>query len=562
MDQPKGPTFSVTPIMVSSYAIWATLPRYEPDFGLPKAEYGHRPDRPTFCWACPICGGGTATDFDMKEHIYNVHLIHWPHSCTRCGARFRTAQEKMEHEDAVHRPSTVLPSDSSDEETVYDSAPPRLESEVVEEVHGTRAINVNDQELTRSSWKRTGAPQPHHADDFAIIYGFVKIIRGNYDYHWQRARVLLVERKRDRKFLAIKVHGTDNLQMEHDILKLIKNRCPKIVRYEDFSVGFIDNRIMARLAMEWFPNGSLRDILDDLEGLGKSMSEQDVWRLTLDVSQALKFLQTGESDVSSSVKGWCPIVHYDLKPENIMRYEGGWKLIDFGLAQVLDEAESNINFGPHTGGTMFYIAPEWPMIVGTKADVWALGVIIHLICSGEHPRDQRPYSTEEIADMNFEQWASLPVKWHNINQLELLTSNHSNPVIGPKSGSYSWLLYQMMKWMLQPHPVERPTSTDMNRAVLHHYGELSRRCTISGRLFNYEVAYYGRELYDLMKTNPNLGVLRLFQRESYPNLSLRPGLGQHPYSENRLQMGNSQHGSPVMGNDQSGHTPVDPTLQV
>jgi len=87
------------------------------------------------------------------------------------------------------------------------------------------------------------------------------------------------------------------------------------------------------------------------------------------------------------------ILHRDLKPSNILvAANGEVKLLDFGIAKLLDDAGPA---GPaadsgRTLGHAFtpdYAAPEQIQgrAVTTATDVYALGVLLHVLLSGRHP---------------------------------------------------------------------------------------------------------------------------------------------------------------------------------
>ncbi len=86
------------------------------------------------------------------------------------------------------------------------------------------------------------------------------------------------------------------------------------------------------------------------------------------------------------------IIHRDLKPENLMvrRDEDGrlaLKVVDFGLAKILENTASLLTNASEIMGTPKYMSPEQfqGMPVDGRADVYALGCVLFELLSGQTP---------------------------------------------------------------------------------------------------------------------------------------------------------------------------------
>jgi serine/threonine-protein kinase len=125
----------------------------------------------------------------------------------------------------------------------------------------------------------------------------------------------------------------------------------------------------AWMVMEIIEGGSLKTLLDR----GERLPIPQIVSLTRDVLSALAY---------SHERG---VVHRDIKPANILLdTDGSAKVTDFGIARLEDASMT------HTGallGTPAYMAPEQLRgeAVGLRADLWATGVVLYQMLTGERP---------------------------------------------------------------------------------------------------------------------------------------------------------------------------------
>ncbi|KKZ68683.1 hypothetical protein EMCG_05718 [[Emmonsia] crescens] len=147
------------------------------------------------------------------------------------------------------------------------------------------------------------------------------------------------------------------------------------------------------------------------------------------------------------------IVHSDLKPANFVLIKGRLKIIDFGIANLIDDNTVNV-YRDHQVGTPNYMAPEALLDnnsgqkncterlikIGKPSDIWSLGCILYQMTYGKAP------------------FAHIPNHLHRA--MAIINPNHTidYPVLGIGGVRLPASLVQTMKTCLSWEQRLRPTT--------------------------------------------------------------------------------------------------------
>ncbi|XP_027890238.1 AP2-associated protein kinase 1 isoform X7 [Xiphophorus couchianus] len=199
-------------------------------------------------------------------------------------------------------------------------------------------------------------------------------------------------------------------------------------------VGFLDSSIAAvgagdvwevLILMDFCRGGQVVNLMN--QRLQTGFSEAEVLRIFCDTCEAVARLHQCKT----------PIIHRDLKVENILLHDQGhYVLCDFGSA-------TNHFQNPQTEGvavieeeikkytTLSYRAPEMVnlysgKVITTKADIWALGCLLYKLCFFTLPFGE---SQVAICDGTF---------------------------TIPDNSRYSQEMHCLIRYMLEPDPDKRP----------------------------------------------------------------------------------------------------------
>lgn len=206
------------------------------------------------------------------------------------------------------------------------------------------------------------------------------------------------------------------------------------------------------LVAEYLPK-TLRNVLD---GQGTTQAEKLAFASQL--LSALCFLNSRTP----------PVVHRDIKPQNIFVKGRSCLLGDFGLLKVLDnnaERDREVfkeSVGP--GMPFFYRTPDLVAYarnesdITSKSDVFQLGLVLAELFTGRNPC-RRPLQNDHLTAVEIENLNTIP-------------------------GVFGAGIAALIRRMLNPNPIERPDAATLMDGWLGVFQDCAARLTeLDGKVF-------------------------------------------------------------------------------
>jgi serine/threonine protein kinase len=189
----------------------------------------------------------------------------------------------------------------------------------------------------------------------------------------------------DQKY-AVKTGDREFVEHEADLLQILHRYRPnRIIPFEGILDAYPASDTKCRLITHFCRNGDLAQLAHRYwyhPTNPQRIPESRIWKIVMATLSGLNYIHTSKMTTLTSPmeRDWWPIVHNDIKPQNIfIDANEQVKLADFGLSVLLPPDMSHHQF---PGGTVEYFPPEFPFR-SQASDIWSLGVVLHWLCTGE-----------------------------------------------------------------------------------------------------------------------------------------------------------------------------------
>ena len=206
----------------------------------------------------------------------------------------------------------------------------------------------------------------------SILDGQYKLLnqkgRGSFGEVWRALDLNTDVEVAVKIYVAMDERGLEDFKKEFQISFELSHHNLLHVNY----LGITKEDNIPYLVMPYCPNGSAMK-------LAGKITEDQLWIFIRDVASGLAYLHAQTP----------PIIHQDIKPDNILISKNGdYVITDFGISHKVRSIMRKASAYLNSAGSVAYMGPEKfsSDYVSVKAsDIWSLGVTIYELVNGDLP---------------------------------------------------------------------------------------------------------------------------------------------------------------------------------
>ena len=177
------------------------------------------------------------------------------------------------------------------------------------------------------------------------------------------------------------------MRFRREVHLMARMQHPNILQVYDFDKMEIDGMELDYIVMEYIPGQTLRQKMPE-NGFGHDEIKVKKWlkKYFFPILDGMKTVHDNG------------IVHRDMKPENVLIFDGPPKIMDFGIAGGYHM--DNVTRDHHMLGTINYMPEEQFMdlaLTDARVDVYALGKILYEVIEGKIKKEKnKPFSSVSL----------------------------------------------------------------------------------------------------------------------------------------------------------------------
>eukprot|EP00123_Amoebidium_parasiticum_P015501 comp23000_c0_seq5/m.36661 comp23000_c0_seq5/g.36661 ORF comp23000_c0_seq5/g.36661 comp23000_c0_seq5/m.36661 type:complete len:442 (-) comp23000_c0_seq5:109-1434(-) len=261
-------------------------------------------------------------------------------------------------------------------------------------------------------------------------YGKVK--EGIHSENLTRVAIKIMKKRKLRKI----ANGEANVKREIMLLRKLRHR--HLITLHD--VLYNEEKQKLYMVMEYCIGG-LQDMVDSADG--NRLPDWQAHAYFVQLMDGLQYLHS---------KG---VIHRDIKPGNLLlSREGEIKISDLGVAEILDEFSPTDKCTSSSGSPAFQppeIANGSSEFNGYKVDIWAAGVTLYNLVTGQYPFDG-----DNIFNL-----------FENISKCHYSIPDYVSPMLADllrgmlnKDENQRFTMDQIMHhpWVQATHPIDQPAA--------------------------------------------------------------------------------------------------------